>query len=298
MAILVYNGSKFSRDDEFHFKSITQDAGIDVSKVCTIQNVSQDSVYVIYGGTYSTGLAYKNIIKTKYPQSSVIFTEGGILNNTLIVSKEFQYYDYMCTCHDNMQYPIVNGNLVEHIKSHVPTKFKQSKDNIAFINHINNIKKKQKIHLLIGQVRMDNSIAYARGFYSIADVTRHIRSIIDPNAYIVFKPHPEDFFINDFADINIADISISTLLNISDIVHVMSSGAGAEALLNNKVVHTYCTSFYSHRGLTIDHVCFDNSQRQKIRQCTIDQFINYFYLMAHKSNVRTLEQIVKEHVPR
>ena len=84
-----------------------------------------------------------------------------------------------------------------------------------------------------------------------------------PDAYILYKPHPDVVAghrrgaIRDaqglrFADRIIGDVPIGPLLAMVDEVHVNSSLAGFEALLRGRAVTTYGVPFYAGWGLTSD----------------------------------------------
>lgn len=84
-----------------------------------------------------------------------------------------------------------------------------------------------------------------------------------PDAYILYKPHPDveaghrrgaipDAQALRHADRIVADAPIAALLSMVDEVHVNSSLAGFEALLRGRAVTTYGVPFYSGWGLTTD----------------------------------------------
>lgn len=84
-----------------------------------------------------------------------------------------------------------------------------------------------------------------------------------PDAYIVFKQHPDveaghrkgaipDAVALGFADEIVREGSIASWIDLVDEVHVNSSLAGFEALLRGKAVVTHGVPFYAGWGLTTD----------------------------------------------
>ncbi len=121
----------------------------------------------------------------------------------------------------------------------------------------------QKIILIPGQVEDDASILKGAGQVKTnLGLLQAVRKNF-PDAYIVFKPHPdveaglragavdiEDAF--KFADIIAAGSNMAALLEQVDHVATMTSLAGFEALLRGKTVTCYGSPFYSGWGLTDD----------------------------------------------
>lgn len=119
-------------------------------------------------------------------------------------------------------------------------------------------------HLLVtGQVEDDRSVVCGGGAVSTNfELLRRVRDN-NPDAYIIYKPHPDveaghrKGFIPDQACLRLAqeivrDQPISALIDMVDEVHVNTSLAGFEALLRGKPVTTYGAPFYAGWGLTRD----------------------------------------------
>jgi len=121
--------------------------------------------------------------------------------------------------------------------------------------------------LVPGQVESDASIAYGApaGICAVRrnmDLLRAVREA-NPEAYIVYKPHPDvlaglrlkgvnEGLASQWCDEQVVDISMGEMLDEVDEVHVITSLAGFEALLRGKKVTCYGQPFYSSWGLTTD----------------------------------------------
>jgi capsular polysaccharide export protein len=119
--------------------------------------------------------------------------------------------------------------------------------------------------LVPGQVEDDASIL--RGspeVQSNLELLRRVRENM-PDAYIIFKPHPDVVAGNRRGTVSDADAlklcdevlteaSIAPLLEKVDEVHTLTSLAGFEGLLRGKRVVTYGLPFYSGWGLTEDRL--------------------------------------------
>ena len=138
--------------------------------------------------------------------------------------------------------------------------------------------------LVTGQVDSDASIRHG----SLEVCSNHallarVRSFA-PNAYIVYKPHPDvvhagrDGHIPDkdvlkLADRLVINNDIFDCIAQCDEVHVMTSLSGFEALLQNKIVHTWGCPFYSGWGVTVDHLHCERRQSRR----SIDELVFYAY---------------------
>ena len=121
----------------------------------------------------------------------------------------------------------------------------------------------KKSILVVGQVEGDQSIL--RGsihLKSNAELLAAVRAA-NPDAYVVYKPHPD--VVSGNRNGKVSDSVIEALVNRVEIaqgildcldqcdeLHTMTSQAGFEAILRNKVVVTYGAPFYAGWGLTRD----------------------------------------------
>lgn len=117
--------------------------------------------------------------------------------------------------------------------------------------------------LVPGQVEDDASIRHGSPqIFKNLDLLQSVRDR-HPDAYIIYKPHPDVVSGNRIGHIDAADTDrladcvaaetdILTCLNYADEVHTMTSLTGFEALLRGKKVTCYGLPFYAGWGLTED----------------------------------------------
>ncbi len=124
-----------------------------------------------------------------------------------------------------------------------------------------------EIILVPGQVEDDASVRLGgMGIHTNEELLRAVRAA-KPNAYILYKPHPDvekgnrigkipEEIALQFANTIICDRSMAELFPLIDSVHTLTSLTGFEALLRGIDVHTYGGPFYAGWGLTTDRVTF------------------------------------------
>jgi len=163
----------------------------------------------------------------------------------------------------------------------------------------------QRIVLVPGQVEGDASIRCgAVDIRSNAALLREVRKA-RPNAYILYKPHPDVVSGNRPSDVEmpalrdydwfIDEASIATCLEVADEVHTMTSLTGFEALLRGKAVFTYGLPFYAGWGLTEDRHAHSHSPR---RLCIDELVAASLILYPRYLNVATREFTTPEHAIR
>jgi capsular polysaccharide export protein len=119
-------------------------------------------------------------------------------------------------------------------------------------------------HVLVpGQVEDDRAVQSGGcGLVSNLELLKRARARA-PDAYILYKPHPDvlaghrrgavpDRDCLQYADEIVGELSIGSLIDMVDEVHVNTSLAGFEALLRGKRVTTSGVPFYAGWGLTRD----------------------------------------------
>jgi capsular polysaccharide export protein len=142
-----------------------------------------------------------------------------------------------------------------------------------------NVKKGQKILLVPGQVEDDASIIYGANKMTNLELLKASR-INAPDAYIIYKPHPDvlvgnrkgNVYTSDalqYCNTIVVDASLDSILECCDEVHTMTSLAGFEALIRAKKVYTYGVPFYAGWGLTED----SEKCVRRIRKLTIDELV-------------------------
>lgn len=138
----------------------------------------------------------------------------------------------------------------------------------------------QEIILVPGQFEQDQSIANSRGkIKTNLALLQQVRQD-HPGGFIVYKEHPDLYSgvrpgalgcdpALKVADLYLADVDITTLLDLCDRVCTLTSLTGFEALLRNKKVSTYGSPFYAGWGLTDDLLDF----AERHNQLTLNQLI-------------------------
>lgn len=114
--------------------------------------------------------------------------------------------------------------------------------------------------LVLGQVADDASIRLGtRDITTTEDLLRAVRER-RPDAFIVYKPHPDVLSGNRrglietgaLVDLTESASDLISLIELADEVHTLSSLSGFEALIRGKDVYTYGLPFYAGWGLTHD----------------------------------------------
>lgn len=144
----------------------------------------------------------------------------------------------------------------------------------------------RKIILIPGQVEDDASIlSGSPKIRTNAELLRTVRRR-NPDAYIVYKPHPDvvsgnrighiDDETAKLADQIAAEADILSCLNMADEVHTMTSLTGFEALLRGKAVYCYGLPFYAGWGLTHDELpCPRRTRRLNLAQLVAGTLLHY-----------------------
>lgn len=142
---------------------------------------------------------------------------------------------------------------------------KLSKYNV-YDDTVLNFPSDKKIVVVPGQVEDDASIAYGAAGMTNLKLLQQVRSN-RPDAYIVYKPHPDVLSGNRVGQVNpdealmycdqiVTEVSIDSVLSCADEVHTMTSLVGFEALMRGIKVSTYGVPFYAGWGLSEDaHSC-------------------------------------------
>jgi capsular polysaccharide export protein len=145
-------------------------------------------------------------------------------------------------------------------------------------------KDKTKI-LVSGQVEDDASIRYGAKGMTNLQLLKEVKDD-NPNAYIVYKPHPDELSGNRVGNIEekdalaycnlvLVDISMSSVLDAIDEVHTMTSLTGFEGLLYGKKVVTYGLPFYAGWRLTLDKKTCD----RRNRTLSLNELITAVYIL-------------------
>jgi capsular polysaccharide export protein len=119
-------------------------------------------------------------------------------------------------------------------------------------------------HVLVpGQVEDDRAVTSGGALPSNLELLRRARAEAGPDAYLIYKPHPDvlaghrrglipEREIAALADRVETDAPMAALIAMVDELHVNSSLAGFEALMRGKRVTVHGVPFYAGWGLTED----------------------------------------------
>lgn len=153
----------------------------------------------------------------------------------------------------------------------------------------------QTIILVPGQVEDDASIRLgAPEIKTNADLLAAVRQA-RPDAYIIYKPHPDVLSGNRIGAIDGETVSrladhietqadIAACLNAADEVHTMTSLSGFEALLRGKKVCCYGLPFYAGWGLTEDKLHISRRTRRLSLEELISGTLVYYPQYANPEN--------------
>ena len=190
---------------------------------------------------------------------------------SLIIDKQGMYFD--CTRPSDLETAIntlqLSDRQTERGRQLVQTLVQQRVSKYNLLGSKQQVfakaKPSQKKILVTGQVNNDASLKWGSPvIQSNLDLLKAVRAS-EPNAYIVYKPHPDVLLAGreghipesealQWADSVVPDSDILDCIDQCDELHVMTSLAGFEALTRGKIVHCWGAPFYSGWGLTIDHL--------------------------------------------
>ncbi|WP_313668111.1 hypothetical protein [Sandarakinorhabdus sp.] len=143
-------------------------------------------------------------------------------------------------------------------------------------------------HVLVpGQVEDDRAVTSGGALSSNLELLRRARAEAGPDAYLIYKPHPD--VIAGHRKGLIAESEMAVLANrvettapmadliaMADELHVNSSLAGFEALLRGKPVTVHGVPFYAGWGLTTDR---GPVPARRTARRTLDELVAAAYLL-------------------
>jgi capsular polysaccharide export protein len=165
----------------------------------------------------------------------------------------------------------------------------------------------RKVIVVPGQVETDASLLLgAPGVHGNAALLQAVRCA-EPNAYIVYKTHPDvaarlraagagEADVRRWCDETVGDVPMADLIDAADELHVMTSLAGFEALLRGKRVVCHGQPFYAGWGLTHDlHPLPRRTRRLALDELVAAALIRYpCYFRRDASRLLTPREAVDE----
>lgn len=160
---------------------------------------------------------------------------------------------------------------------------------------LDGLKQGQTVVMVPGQVEDDASIIYGADGMSNLELLQQTRKNA-PEAYIIYKPHPDVLAGNrkgdipsdvamKYCDAIIKEASLDSVLELADEVHTLTSLVGFEGLIRGKEVYTYGLPFYAGWGLTHDaKVCQRRTRKRSLHELIAAAFILYPRYIHPKTN--------------
>lgn len=212
--------------------------------------------------------------------------------NSLVFDDVGIYYDATCPSRiENLLNKIdvldaKQNQRIENILTDIK-RLEISKYNVGANKQLERPSKNKKNILVVGQVEDDMSIQLGG-----VDIKTNLQLLIQvrldhPNAYIIYKPHPDveaglrigkikTDTIYQYADRIENRISIQCLFEIVDELHTISSLSGFEALIRGLKVYCYGLPFYAGWGLTQDkYQCERRMNKLSLQQLIYVTLIDY-----------------------
>jgi len=245
-----------------------------------------DEVLLEYTIKHSIGIRY---VEDGFIRSLGL---GSSLSRPLSMVADSKGIYFDPTQESDLEYLLSTHTFTDEIKQHAQNlmamvrKLKISKYNSQTDRSVSlNPKPGQKIILIPGQVDDDMSVKFGAPGMSNMSLIKKVREK-RPDDYLVYKPHPDVLSGNrvgilaeeeilKYADIRVTDVSIDTMINLSDEVHTMTSLSGFDALVREKAVFTYGMPFYAGWGLTVDE---KKCERRK-RVLTLEELAAAAYIL-------------------
>ena len=143
-------------------------------------------------------------------------------------------------------------------------------------------------HVLVpGQVEDDRAVTSGGALASNLELLRRARAAAGPDAFVIYKPHPDvlaghrkgliaDSDMAALADRVETTAPMAALIAMADELHVNSSLAGFEALLRGKPVTVHGVPFYAGWGVTTDR---GPVPARRTARRTLDELVAAAYLL-------------------
>lgn len=140
----------------------------------------------------------------------------------------------------------------------------------------------ERRHVLVpGQVEDDRAVTSGGALSSNLELLRRARAEVGPEAFLIYKPHPDVLAghrrgllsspdIAAYADRIETEAPIAGLIGMVDELHVNTSLAGFEALIREKRVTVHGAPFYAGWGLTTD---LGSVPARRTRRRSLDELV-------------------------
>ena len=211
------------------------------------------------------------------PQSIVLDERGIYFDATRPSDLEVLLNERKFTADDLTRAQAVRSFILEHDITKYNLETRQS---VSWLS----LSQGKSIILVPGQVEDDASITLGcTTVNNNLDLLKRVR-FFNPNAFIVFKPHPDVSSGNrkgrialnsalKYADFIETKASVVSCIECCDEVHTMTSLTGFDALLRKKRVVTYGQPFYAGWGLTEDMAENATAFSRRQRRLTLDELV-------------------------
>lgn len=235
--------------------------------------------------------------------TSLVFDDVGLyFDATRVSSLENLLNTYQCTADElararRLREKIVNTNLTKYNVVSLP---KNSQSCRTLANG-------RKSILVVGQVEGDQSIL--RGSFNVCTNSKLLVAArnSNPDAFIVFKPHPDVISGNRKGQVDLAILEVNAdvveksksfldCLTECDELHTITSLSGFEAILRGKRVVTYGMPFYAGWGLTEDtRRCSRRRIKRSLDELVFLSLIIYpYYVDLLTGDFVTVEQVIEK----
>lgn len=208
--------------------------------------------------------------------SSIIFDEKGIYFDPSRPSDLEDMLNHQTFTEDDLKRA---QKIRREIVKHHVTKY-----NIESNCQLEVADQNKKIIFVPGQVEDDASIILGAGFVKTnLDLLKNAREL-NPDAYIIYKPHPDvssgnrkgrvsKFDALEYADRVEQQASVISCINACNELHTITSLAGFDALLRKKKVVTYGQPFYAGWGLTTDLYIEGEAFKRRTKKLKLDELV-------------------------
>lgn len=252
-------------------------------------NLNEKDKAFIWGKTYEKSELLKYFKNVSIVEDGFIRSIGLGSNYatpySLVVDDTGIYFDPQLP--SRLEYILKNTNFSDELIQEAKEIRKLILDNsfskYNCLKHKELPKREQKTILIPAQVEDDASIKCGGLGYDTLKLIKQVREE-NPEAYIIYKVHPDvvagnrkglkdEKIILKYCDEIITDISIDSCIKACDEVHTITSTAGYDALIRDKVVVTYGAPFYTGWGLTIDKNITPEILSRRGRQLNTNELI-------------------------